>query len=99
MKKIKLISEAGERWIIEGLPFRFLPGERIAEDANGNAITTTNNFKDLVTPEGIMIGNVIKTITSALGIKQCMKCKRRQERFNDRGLEIQAKVKEFFHVS
>lgn len=99
MKKIKLISAAGERWVAEGLPFRFLPGEVIAEDDRGNAITTTNNFKDLITPEGVMIGNVVKRITSALGIKQCMKCRRRQERFNDRGLAIQQKIKDFFYVA
>ena len=44
------------------------------------------------TQDGLMVGNLIKKVTTALGIKQCFKCKRRQQRWNAKGLAIQKKL-------
>lgn len=52
------------------------------------------DFDSLLTSEGIMVGNIIKKVTSALGIKQCMACKGRQRRYNEKGLAIQRKLKD-----
>jgi len=97
MTKIKLTTG---RWIVEGQPFRFMEGESVAEDQNGNSIITTDgsdNFNDIITDQGILVGNVIKKVTSALGIKQCLKCKGRQRRYNEKGLELQQKVRAWFN--
>lgn len=101
MKRVLLISPAGQRWIAEGEPFRFLENEKVAEDEKGNSIIdfgAADNFKDIIVKEGLLIGNVIKKVTSALGIKQCMKCQKRQLRYNEKGLEIQEKIKGFFRL-
>lgn len=94
MKEILLRGPNGERWITEGRPFRFLDGEKIVEDQLGNTIMRGgNDLTSIVNSEGLLIGNIIKKITNSLGIKQCLKCKQRQLRYNQRGLEIQTKIK------
>lgn len=99
MKEILLKGPLGERWIKEGENFRFLPGEVVAEDEKGNSIirggsfNLQDNLQDSFTGDGLLIGNVIKNLTSALGIRQCLKCKQRQLRYNQKGLEIQQKIK------
>ena len=98
MKEILLKGPLGERWIKEGENFRFLPGEMVVEDEKGNSIIRGGSFnlQDSFTRDGLLIGNVIKNITSALGIKTCLKCKQRQLRYNQRGLKLQAKIKRLF---
>lgn len=54
------------------------------------------DYESVITPAGFMIGNAIKKVTNAVGIKQCMSCKGRQRKYNDVGIEVQQKVKEFF---
>jgi hypothetical protein len=48
---------------------------------------------DVFTPQGLMVGNLVKKVTAAVGIKQCFRCRGRQRRWNKRGLEVQQKVK------
>lgn len=74
---------------MEGAVFRFRPGEYVVGSV-GDDLTS------LVTSDGIMLGNIVKKVTSALGIKQCLKCKGRQRQWNDKGLEIQEKLKGMF---
>ena len=94
MKEILLIGPDGKRWIREGEPFRFLEGESVAEDKEGNSIIKNgNDLYSLRSDEGLLIGNIIKRFTSTLGIKQCLKCKKRQLRYNQRGLEVQSRIK------
>ena len=95
MKEILLKGPLGERWIKEGENFRFLPGEVVAEDEKGNSIIRGGSFnlQDSFTGDGLLIGNVIKKVATSLGIKQCLKCKQRQLRYNQKGLEIQQKIK------
>jgi len=50
----------------------------------------------LVTPDGLMVGNLIKKVTNAIGIKQCLSCKGRQQHYNRVGLAVQQKIKDLF---
>ena len=52
-----------------------------------------DNVRDIFTSEGLMVGNLIKKVTSAIGIKQCLACKGRQQAYNQRGLAIQHKIR------
>lgn len=54
------------------------------------------DLDSLITPDGLMIGNIIKKVTSAVGIKQCLRCKGRQQRYNQKGIELQQRVKDLF---
>lgn len=54
---------------------------------------STDNLRDVFTEDGFMLGNAVKKVTTALGIKQCLACAGRQRRFNQWGIEIQQKVK------
>lgn len=49
-----------------------------------------------ITSEGFMIGNIIKSVTSAVGIKQCLACRGRQINYNRKGLEFQQRIKDLF---
>jgi hypothetical protein len=51
------------------------------------------DYKHVFTKEGFMLGNAIKKVTSALGIRQCMACKGRQRDYNEKGIAIQRKLK------
>ena len=48
--------------------------------------------ENVLTPEGLMVGNLVKKVATALGIKQCFRCKRRQQRWNAAGLKLQQKL-------
>jgi len=52
------------------------------------------DFDSLVTYEGLMLGNVVKKVTNALGIKQCLACKGRQRALNEKGLALQRKLRD-----
>ena len=39
--------------------------------------------------DGLMIGNLIKKVTTVLHIKHCLRCTGRQVQLNKRGLELQ----------
>lgn len=81
MKKILLIGPEGQRWINEGQPFRFLFGEKIAEDTNGNAITTPDEDEQElrigIANQGIQWGDAVAKLTKVFGIKPCSKCEKR----------------------
>ena len=98
--KILLISPSGKRWVEEGEPFRFLPGEVVAVNAEGQSIIESPgyNLTNFITKDGILFGNVIKKVTTAFGIKHCLKCKGRQLRYNEKGLELQQKLREMIGI-
>lgn len=50
-----------------------------------------HDFDSVWTSEGVMIGNLVKKVTNALGIKQCLACRGRQMALNRKGLELQKK--------
>ena len=54
---------------------------------------TAMDFEHVFTSEGFMVGNAIKKVTHALGVKQCMACKGRQRAYNERGINIQRALK------
>ena len=55
----------------------------------GNPVDDLNS---IFTDEGLMIGNLVKKVTTAIGIKQCLSCRGRQQRLNLKGLELQRKL-------
>jgi len=80
----------------ENQPRRMVPGEQITGiDWKCNA-DAQDDLQSLVSSEGLLVGNVIKKVTNALGIKQCLACKGRQRRYNEIGLNVQRKFKELF---
>lgn len=91
----------GERWQAAERPYRLYPGEAIVPGRvkyNCGPQDTTyapeDNFESVWGDEGLLLGNVVKKVTTALHIKQCEPCKGRQHRWNRRGLEWQRKLKE-----
>lgn len=64
--------------------------------ANCGPQDASQDFDHLWTEEGFMVGNAIKKVTNALGIKQCLACRGRQARYNQVGLDLQQRVKELF---
>ena len=85
-KKILLIGPEGQRWIDEGQPFRFLPGEKIVEDEKGNAITTPDEdeqeLKEGLVAQGIQWGDAVAKLTKVFGIKPCSRCEKRRQILN-----------------
>ena len=85
-KKILLIGPEGQRWIDEGQPFRFLPGEKIVEDEKGNAITTPDEdeqeLKEGLVAQGIQWGDAVAKLTKVFGIKPCSSCEKRRQILN-----------------
>lgn len=78
---------------------RFVPGEEIIGidyGCNPEAYTTQADLTSIFTSDGLMLGNAIKKVASALGFKQCLACAGRQRSYNARGLELQRKLKELF---
>jgi len=96
MACIILKGPFGERRVLENQPYRLGTDESIAGVDWTCAANPADNMNDLVTDDGFMVGNAIKKVTTALGMTQCMACRGRQQRYNQRGLELQQKVKEFF---
>ena len=102
MACLKVTGPYGPRLIAEspdGNVHGVRPGETIvgSEMACGpQAIGIQYDFDSLITPEGLMIGNVIKKVTTALGISHCLACHQRQQRYNQKGLEIQQHIKDLF---
>jgi hypothetical protein len=48
---------------------------------------------DIFSSQGLMVGNLVKKVTAAVGIKQCFRCRGRQRRWNKKGLAVQQKIK------
>ena len=57
---------------------------------------STMDLEHVFTSEGFMLGNAIKKVTHAVGITQCMSCRGRQQRYNEKGIEIQQALKKVF---
>jgi hypothetical protein len=72
------------------------PGEQLVGVDWACHAQAIDNMSDMITNEGVMVGNIIKKVTNALGMKQCMACQGRQRRYNEAGLAIQQKIKELF---
>ena len=51
------------------------------------------DLQSVFTSEGFMLGNAIKKVTRAIGIKQCLACKGRQRNYNEKGIAIQQALK------
>ena len=96
MACIILRGPLGERRVLENHPYQLGTDEHIAGVDWTCAANPADNMEDLVTDAGFMVGNAIKKVTNALGMRQCMACRGRQQRFNQRGLELQQKMKEIF---
>mgnify|MGYP007099590471 CR=1 FL=1 len=103
-QKILLIGPEGERWIDEGQPFRFMPGERVAEDEKGSSIITPDEDEQElrvgVTNQGFQWGDAVEKLTKVFGIKPCSSCEKRRQILNaakELGIkETLSKLKETF---
>ena len=85
----------GDRKIGENVNYVKQPGEEIVPGlidwtCNGHYL---GDYEHVFTAEGFMLGNAIKKVTSVLGIKQCMACKGRQRDYNEKGINLQRKLK------
>lgn len=96
MACIILKGPLGERRVLEGHPYRLDAGEAIAGVDWTCAANPADDTERVFTASGFMVGNAIKKVTHALGMTQCMACRGRQQRYNQRGLEIQQKLKGLF---
>lgn len=74
----------------------YVPGEQVVDVDYFCDPHAIDNLQDWIVPEGLLVGNIIKSVTKAIGMKQCMACKGRQHDYNKRGLEIQQRIKEHF---
>lgn len=85
-QKILLVGPNGQRWVDEGKPFRFLPGERVATNELGqNFITPDEDEKELVEgleKQGIQWGDAVAALTKVFGIKPCSRCEQRRKILN-----------------
>lgn len=86
---ILLRGPEGDRRVRDGQVFRFKAGEYVVGSIG-------DDLNSLITSDGLMLGNIVKKVTTALGIRQCLKCKGRQRRLNDAGINFQAKIKGLF---
>lgn len=97
MACLKVIGRDGIIRVVpedKDLNVRTLPGDTIlGVEMTCGPVLPSDDLKSLVTEDGLMVGNIIKAVTTKLGIKQCLACKGRQRRYNERGLEIQKKVR------
>jgi len=103
MACLRVRGPLGERLLAEGSDGNvrgMWPGESIIGVVMDCGPYTVNDaaldLDHVVTQDGFMVGNVIKKVTKALGMKQCMACQGRQIRYNQRGLELQQKIKDLF---
>ena len=76
-------------------------GMRLGEVIIGSVMecgpqSVSYDLDSLITQDGLMVGNIIKAVTNKLGIKQCLACKGRQWHYNQKGLEIQNRIKDIF---
>ena len=87
MKKILLRGPQGERWIEEGKPFRFFPGEVVVENPDGQSVIAQDESeKDLYVGlhnEGIQWGDAVAKLTKVFGIQPCSKCEQRRRILNE----------------
>ena len=100
MACLKVTGPYGERILPEspdGNVHGLLKGEQIVEavwDCGPQMLQdAAMDLEHVFTPAGFMLGNAIKKVTHALGINQCMACRGRQRRYNEKGIEIQQALK------
>ena len=85
-QKILLIGPQGQRWIDEGQPFRFLPGESVAEDEKGNSIITPDEdeqeLRAGIVKQGFKWGDAVAKLTKVFGLQPCSSCEKRRQILN-----------------
>lgn len=96
MACIILKGPLGERRVQENQPYRLGSDEAIAGVDWNCAAQSLDNLDSIFSKDGVLVGNLVKKVASALGFKQCLACKGRQQRWNATGLELQQKVKDIF---
>lgn len=89
-------KDGNERKVGENVNYVKVNGEEIVPGlidwtCNGHYL---QDYTNVFTKEGFMVGNAIKKVTNAIGMKQCLACKGRQRHYNEVGIRLQEKVKE-----
>lgn len=88
----------GDRKMGENVQHTLQPGEAIVPGlidwtCGGHYL---GDYEHVFTAEGFMLGNAIKKVTNAIGMKQCLACKGRQRAYNEKGIRIQQAIKKVF---
>ena len=101
MACFKINGPRGSRLQPEQENYSLAPGEYIVEGyvdwSCGKQIPGDPAYVDrgdvMVADGNVMLGNVVKKITTALHIPHCFRCSQRQRRWNEAGIRVQEKLK------
>ena len=74
-----------------GFRYSLQPGEVAAVRPCKFSKDEASDLESIFTSDGLMLGNLVKKVTTALHLKHCLRCTGRQIRLNQRGLELQKK--------
>lgn len=96
MACIILKGPLGERRVQENQPYRLGTDEAIAGVDWACNKLSSDDLESIFTKDGFLFGNLVKKVASAMGFKQCLACKGRQQSWNLAGLELQKKVGALF---
>lgn len=96
MACIILKGPLGERRVQENQPYRLGSDEAIAGVDWNCAAQSLDNLDSVFSEDGVLVGNFVKKVATALGFKQCLACKGRQQSWNQIGLKLQQKIKDIF---
>ena len=83
MYTIILEGPNGKREVMEGVPYRLLPGEKIVGSSYAGEIRRDNKkLEELAGTQGLGVGDLVAKLTKAFGIKPCSKCEQRRKVLN-----------------
>ena len=83
MHMIILEGPNGKREVMEGVPYRLQPGEKIVGSALIGEIRKDNKkLEELASTQGLGVGDLVAKLTKAFGIKPCSKCEQRRKVLN-----------------
>lgn len=93
---IRVIPESPDGNVRGMLPTEEIIGTTMLCGPYDATYSAAYDLDSLITPEGVMVGNIIKKVTNVVGLKQCLACTGRQVRYNAKGLAIQKKIRNIF---
>lgn len=96
MACIVLKGPLGTRKVAENQPYRLGTDEAIFGVDWACNMQSADDLESLFTKDGFLFGNIMKKVATAMGFKQCLACRGRQQSWNRAGLELQQKIKDIF---
>lgn len=83
MNMIILEGPNGKREVMEGVPYRLQPGEKIIGSTLIGEIREDNKkLAELAGSQGVGVGDLVAKLTKAFGIKPCSACEQRRKVLN-----------------